>query len=450
MTPRLVVIVALLPTLARAQAELGLDLSPESNVKSVVLIPPIYKHSSSEGGSFAGFSSTKVTERLDTASHRKLVSALEKKLGKGKVISADATARAISKEGLKPAALRTATGMAQLAKATESAWVLFYSYSEGTLSAAIYDLFGEATGKSAQVLQVQPTTLSAAKAEVLQQKLTEHLVELSKPKAEEVATKVAPPPPEEEVTGEVESEIERDQRAQRSIIHPTDLTRPRVLFAVGFGGSVRSQSLRGDLASDLSAQSTGALPGIALFAQVNPLHFLPGWSEGPYSDAFIDAHYRRSFMKATGQGSLAGQSCSVLDDEFQIRGNFRWRLGGMLPSVGLGAGWAQERSVYTSCSFPVASAIYRGIDVQLKVRQPIFRDWVALDVSVGPRALLTGPLAPKGGLSWAFEGWVEAKPISLIFVRGGARVFRAVLSDGVGVASTDLRTFFAFEAGVHL
>ncbi len=436
-------------------AELGLDLSAESTVKEVVLIPPIYRVASSEGGAFSGFQSAKVSEKLDSASHKRLVAALEKILGAKKVIATDATLAAIKKEGLSPAELRTPQGMAQLAKATGAAWVVYYDVKSGVLSSAIYTLLGETTGKSAQISGVQVASLQPAQADELQKQIAAHLVALTQAKPELAKAPepapVAPPPAEEEVSGEVESEIARERAARRGIVETVDSSRPRVVLAVGGGAAWRSQRVSGDAAPSLAELKNDTAPGLALYAQVSPLHFIEAFKDKPYSDLFIDVNWRHAFVRARAAGgSLDGQSCSVVDDEVQLRGNFRWRLGGMLPSIGVGAGWAQERAAFTGCELPVVSAIYRGVDVQLRIKQPVFRDLVALDVAFGPRILIGGPLAPKTGLSLAGEAWLEAQPWSLLFLRGGARFFRAVMSDDVGVATQDVRAFFALEAGVHL
>lgn len=447
---RLALALLAISSTALAQAELGLDLSPESQVKTVVLVPPVYRVTSSEGA-FSGFSAAKTTEKLDAASHKKLAQALEKILGAGKVISTEATLQGIAKEKLTIAALRTPNGMAQLAKSTNAAWVVFYEFTRGQLGASVYSLLGDMTGKAAQIINANPGSLTPAQTEDIQKKLAAHLVELTKAKPDEARVEApAPPPAEEDVSGEVESEIARDRANRRSIIETVDLTRPRVVLAIGGGASIRNQLVGGDAAGSLAELRNDSAPGLAVYAQVNPLHFLERFRDTPYSDLFIDANWRRSFVRARGSGSLDGQSCSVTDDEFQVRGNFRWRLGGMLPSIGLGVGWAQERAVFTGCDLPVVSAVYRGVDLQLRIRQPLFRDLVSLDVAFGPRVLLTGPLAPKAGLSLAGEGWIEAKPWSLLFLRGGVRFFRAVLSDDVGVVTADVRAFVALEAGVHL
>ncbi len=447
---RLALALLVISSMAHAQ-ELGLDLSAESRVKEVVLIPPVYKVTSTEG-SFSGFSAAKTVEKLDTVAHKRLVAALEKALGSGKVLSTEATLQALAKEKLSIAALRTPSGMAQLAKATSAAWVIYYGFEKGVLSASIYTLLGETTGKAAQLQGVQVGGLQPAQADELQKKLAAHLVELTKAKPEETTAQLPPPPPpaEEEVSGEVESEIARDREKNKGIVESVDLSRPRAVLAVGGGASYRNQLVGGDNRGSLAELRNDSAPGIAVFVQVNPLHFIERFRDAPYSDVFIDANWRRSFVRARGSGSLDGQSCSVTDDEFQVRGNFRWRLGGMLPSVGIGAGWAQERAAFVGCDLPVVSAIYRGVDLQVRVKQPIFRDVVSLDVAFGPRVLMTGPLAPKAGVGLAGEAWLEAKPWSLLFVRGGARFFRAVMSDDVGIVTADVRAFFALEAGVHL
>ena len=96
----------------------------------------------------------------------------------------------------------------------------------------------------------------------------------------------------------------------------------------------------------------------------------------------------------------------------------------------------------------MASTTARGIDVQLQVEQPLVVDRLALKVSAGPRFLMKGDGADPQGLSLAGEAWLEAKPVSVLFARGGARLVRNRLVTPDGLALVDLRVFYAMEVGV--
>lgn len=424
--------------------ELGLDLTPESSVKPVVLAPPIYR--AATAGGFAGFDSSK--EKVDPAALKKQVAALQKALGaKERVVSAENTMAAYGREKLSVALLRTPSGLARLAKATDAAWaVLLETSKQGVTTATIFSMLGEPAG-------LKPR--SSSNPEQLAKELAQDFVELSKPKPEELAAAAPPPAPpaEEDVTGEVDQEMALD--ASRRRVGGTsfaDPTRVRAVVLVGVGAQLRNQTVSGD--SSLAELRSNATVSLALYAQLYPLQLVPALERGRLADLNVDLNYRRAFVRATGtSGDVSGQSCSVTDDDLQVRGTYRYQLGASgsrLPSVGLSGGWAQERSEFSSCSLPVVSALYRGIDVQLRVKQPLYFDWLSFDLAVGPRFLLAGPTAQRPGFSVAGEAWVEAKPYSMLFLRGGARLFRAQLADAAGLSTADLRVFVAFEAGAFL
>lgn len=430
--------------------DLGLDLSPEGRVKTVVVAPPLYKGQGAPTG-FAGVA-TKLVDKLDFAVNKKLTVALGIKLGADKVVAADKVQVAISKEGIKAASLRTASGLAQLAQATQASWVVYCETNKSGLTASIYDGAGKASGKSVTLAGVQVGAISAAQLDKVVTELAAQLVELSKPSKEELQAQ-APPPPSDvgpDIAGEVESEIalERARRAEAQAVEAR--TRPRAVLAVGAGTSWGSQRPLGDSAQGLASLEGGASAGLALYAQVSPLAFVPSLADKAWSDVFVDLNYRRSLSRIQGvSAGLEGTSCPVTDDDFQLRANFRYRLGeGYLPRVGLGVGWAQERQT-VGCALPVASGTYRGVDLQLRALQPIWQQKVGLDFAIGPRFLVPGPQA-TASVGFAVEAWVEARPVRLVFLRGGGRLFRAAVADGNGLSSIAVRAFLGLEAGVAL
>jgi hypothetical protein len=108
-------------------------------------------------------------------------------------------------------------------------------------------------------------------------------------------------------------------------------------------------------------------------------------------------------------------------------------------------GLAQEQTT-ADCSASVPSLVYRGLDLQLRYKQPLGGDVFALDLAAGPRVLFSGPQAPSPGFSFAGELWLEVKPVSVLFLRAGARLSRLVLAnDALGFV--DLRTFVGAEVG---
>ena len=101
-----------------------------------------------------------------------------------------------------------------------------------------------------------------------------------------------------------------------------------------------------------------------------------------------------------------------------------------------------------ACDLPVLSTSYRGADVQLRVRQPLYKNLVSLDLAVGPRFLFSGPSASPG-FSIGGEAWVEATPVSYLFGRVGGRVSRLQVSNGTALTVLDTRMFFALEVGAY-
>ena len=92
------------------------------------------------------------------------------------------------------------------------------------------------------------------------------------------------------------------------------------------------------------------------------------------------------------------------------------------------------------------STTWRGVDAQLRIRQPLFRDLVTLELIGGPRILLPGPLAASPGFSLSAEAWLEVKPVSVLFARAGVRYSRLQAANPT-LAAVDSRTFLALELG---
>ena len=274
--------------------------------------------------------------------------------------------------------------------------------------------------------------------------VVKQLFEAAKKRAPTVETA---PPPEDEFD---EPEIYAPVAPKKSLWLP-DPSRPRVVVSVGPGGVARSLALSGEAAASLAELRNGTIIGLGLYAQLAPLQMLESTAGKAWSDLELELHYRRAFARAQGlAGTVEGQSCAMTDDDLQSRVSWRYRLGeGMLPSLGVGVGYSQERTAF-SCDFPVVSAAYRGADVQLRARQPRYRDLAALDLSFGPRFLLGGPDARSTGASFAGEAWVEAHPWSFLFARAGVRVSRLSVASDAGVSVVDTRTFFALELGAFL
>jgi len=435
-----------------AEKSLELDLSSTADVKAVLILPPIVKVTSSTGG-FSGFDTKKVSEKFDLAAHKRLVSSFEKQLD-GKVIPAELTASVVTKEGLTPASVRTPVGLQKLARVTNVAYLVVTEMNKtGALVGTIYD----ATGKQ----QGQPSFVNNAAG--LTQKHTDdmaayvakELVPVSKAAAAAAAALAAAnapkevsvplPPPEEDVTEPV---TEFATVNHKSFFEP-DPAKPRLLVSVGPGAVLRNADIGGTRAASLAEVRSGTVVGLGVYAQLSPLQFFEATAGKKWSDLELEVNWRQAFVNAKGiEGSVSGQTCSMSDDDLQLRATYRYRLGdagSYLPSLGVGGGFSQERTTF-QCSFPVVSMTYRGVDAQLRVKQPLYKNVLSLDLAVGPRFLFGGPSASPG-FSIGGEAWVEAKPISFLFARAGGRVSRLQVSDGAALTVVDTRMFFALEVG---
>lgn len=433
---------------ASGQGELELDLSAPHDFSQVVALPPVLKVTSKQGG-FVGFDSKKTKLKWDTAAHKRLVEALSKALD-GKVIPADMTLGVLTKAGVTPANADEAEPQSRLARALNVAWVVRFELTAShALVARISDFEGKPAGDAVTVEKAagvkQPT------AETMAELLAKQLRALAKARADARAAAIAAAqlkPVEQVVDAELNAAVAKLEAKQPE---PTPYvpspSTPRLSVVVGPGVATRSLTVGGQDAPALAELRNAAVVGLGFAVQVQPLQFFEKTKGRRYSDLEAELHYRRAFAHANGvAGAVDGESCAMTEDDVQVRGTWRYRFSDRtyVPSVGVGAGFSQEQTQF-SCSLPLVSAVYRGADVQLRVRQPLYRDLVALDVAVGPRFLIGGADA-RPGFSFAGEAWVEARPWSFLFARGGARVSRLQLSTS-GLAVVDTRGFFAVELG---
>jgi hypothetical protein len=252
----------------------------------------------------------------------------------------------------------------------------------------------------------------------------------------------APPPVEDEVDPELTAPV-----AARAAWQP-DANRVRAAVTVGAGAVLRGLELSGEGAATLAELRNGPVPGLGVYVQLKPLELFDGTAGKRWSDLELELHYRRAFVRATGVGGdLEGQSCTMSDDDVQARLTWRWRLGEhpLATSLGVAGGFSHEATLF-ACALPVVSTTWRGVDAQLRVRQPLWREVLALELSVGPRFLLGGPDAPRPGFSFGGEAWLELKPASVFFARAGVRASRlAAATDALAVVDT--RVFLALEVG---
>lgn len=436
-----------------------IDLSTAGAVEGVLLVPPIVRVTQSQGG-FSGFDTKKTFEKFDLAAHKRFVTSLQKQL-EGKVLAADVTANLIAKEGLTVALSRTPAGLAKLAAAAKVGFIVTLELNKtGALAATIHDSAGVAKGEP--VLVSNAAGLTQKNADELSPLLSKALIEAAKvippapPTASTVRTceqgcpggKVCDPTSNVCIDEEVIDAPPPDVVAPVAEAWRPDPDATRVAVAVGGGGVLRVLTVAGEASTSLAELRNGAVAGLGVYAQVQPLQFIPSLAGRRWSGLEVEVHFRRAFVRATVvEGAATGSTCSMTDDDLQVRGSYRFKVaeGTYAPLVGLGGGWSQERTLFDACALPLPSAAYRGIDAQVRYRQPLFRNLLALDLSFGPR-ILQGDSATATRLSMAGEAWLELKPVSVLFVRGGARGSRLWASQP-GLSLVENRFFFALEAG---
>ena len=336
---------------AAFNGDLELDLSSTSDVKNVLLLPPLVQVAVKPSGlSFAGVEA-KMVERFDNAGLAKLFPAFSKELS-GRVVSVDATLMVMKREQLKASQAKQPATLARAAKAADAAWVIVFEVAKnGTLTATIHDALGESQGTAVvlpQAAALKPKDTSAVAAAVVKQ-----LADLSAPKTNAVSEPApvvleSTPPAgseSEDVAGDVDVELRRE-RQSRVLGMKVDHSQVRWVVATGAGASTRSLGVSGEGVTRLAELRNQAAPGWGVYVNVAPLKFVEAWAERPWSELQVFGHYRKGFVRATGASpGLEGQSCGVIDDDFQVGGRAGYKLGkGYWPVVGVAGAWTQERA----------------------------------------------------------------------------------------------------------
>ncbi len=424
-----------------------LERSESASLHGVLALPPVASVVVGKKGAFVGVDTRKTVERFDVAAHEKLVTALNKRLG-GKVLAADLAQGVLAKEGFGPSVLGKPAALAQLAKVSNADWLIAFSLSRANLlTATLLDPEGRPVGENCVLNNVTPG-LTETQAESMASFVVPRLLAVEKARVAALAAKApvieAPPPPPEEL---VDPELEQLKVVERPTGWAPDRNRVRALVAIGPGAALRGLALGGETAASLADLDSNGVVGLGVAAQVLPLEFFDATAGRAWSQLSLEVHYRHAFVRAQGvAGGLEGTSCSMTDDDLQLRAGWRYRLGdGYLPTIGIAGGWSQEQTRF-DCSLPLVSTTWRGIDAQLRVRQPVYRDLVTLELLGGPRFLLPGPLVTSPGFSLSAEAWLEVKPVSVLFARAGVR-FSRLQATNPSLTAVDTRTFLAVELG---
>ena len=445
----LVAVASLAALAAPAEPSLGLDLSDSATLKGVLVLPPVTTVVVGKKGAFAGLDTRKTVERFDAPAHEKLVRSFDPELT-GKVLPADVADELIKKLKVGPGEIDTEAELAKLADAAHVEWVLGFTLSKtNLLTARIYDPKGKLQGEPIVIADVKPG-LTDAQARSCASQVVPRLLALEKERAAKAAKDKpvvqAPPPetlppPEDDI---VDTELQKLEQKRDTGWHP-DPDRVRFLVAVGPGAALRDFRTARETANGLATLNNGTVPGIAVTAQLFPLEFFDASGGKAWSQLSLEANYRRSFVSAT---SSTGEACSMTDDDLQLRAGWRYRFGSgdsMLPTIGIAGGWSQEQTQF-ACNLPLVSTQWRGVDAQLRLRQPLFKSIVTLELIGGPRVILPGEFAKSPGFSVSAEAWLEVKPVSVLFARAGGR-FSRLQAANPDLIAVDTRTFLAVELG---
>ncbi|HEY1088058.1 MAG TPA: hypothetical protein VGE37_10200 [Archangium sp.] len=425
----------------------------QESLKGVLLLPPVSTVTVGKKGAFVGVDTRKTVERFDAAAHKRLVGAFDAKL-KGKVLRADVAQGLLDKAKVTVATLDKPGTLEGIAKAANVDWLVTFSISKNNLlTAQVRDSSGKPTGESVFLSDAAPGLSDAQAARVADQ-VVPKLLAVEKARLDAIAEAARraeaekPLPPEELVDAELQQLAAKKEKRSDAAGWVPDRSRVRAWAAIGPGTALRGLEVGGEGANQLAELENGAVAGLGVAASIQPLEFIESLSGKAWSQLSVEVHYRRAFVQARGVGgSVEGETCTMTDDDLQLRLGWRYRLGGAdsyLPTIGLAGGWSAEQTRF-ECSLPLLSTTWRGVDAQLRVRQPLYKDVVTLELVGGPRFLLGGPLASPG-FSLSGEAWLEVKPLSILFTRAGVRASRLTAANP-DLSAVDSRAFFAVELG---
>lgn len=414
---------------------LGLDLSSEAPIPEgprVLVVPPVRG------------------PRIDARGYHRLMVALVPRLG-ARLVPEDETARAIRELRLSPAALRTPEGLARLAERVGAERAVTFEVSRRDLNVRVYAPPEPEVTASFQAERA--AALTAKDAETVAAELME--------RASDALTPPPPPAPEPEapVVASVEPEtpivdqdlIEERAASDRRPSAPSGPARaPRVLLGVGAGADLRSFGMTGPATELVAPVETRTLPQVAVSLSLFPLQLLDPSASASWSDAVLEGRFRRSLASVSyqQQDGTAG-SCGLDDDELLLRGAWRYRLGGRLPSIGVGLGFSAERSQF-DCPVPIVSTRYRALEASVRARQLLWGERLAIDALVGPRILFSGPTADSTGTAFMGELGVMLRLTPLFFTRANARLVSTRLGQADRLDIDDMRTTLGLEMGVSL
>jgi hypothetical protein len=401
--------------------------------------------------------------RPDAPGFRLLCAALREELGE-RLVAEEESLKAIALA--KPEASRDAKG---IAAAVGAELAIAFEVSEGKLWARLYGPSG--LGPAAVASIAWPHKLDAAQARALVGRLLAagKGTLASVPRAQAEAAAIPPPavplPPDplpppplapspspvrivEASSASREAAFEGvDEELARE--RPPPRMAPVALLLVGPG--MVSRRLRAAPGPDIVPQTDGMMFGLGLDARFFPVRLDPDGARGPFSDLSLEVHYRRTLSHAVVKGGADdGATCGVDDDEILARLAYRYPLPGRyLPRVGLSAAFTNER-VLARCGAPALSTRFRTVELHLTALEPILGESLQVEVSGGPRLVVSPHATSTPARSFSLEIWLAAHPRWWLYARAGGRYADTREETVQGVSVTEQRVFAGVEIGASL
>ncbi len=424
---------------------LGLDLSGKdaSDGSSLSVGPPV-----------AATPSFLADGSPDVPGFRLLFAALRERLGE-RLVAEEKTLKAIA--FAPPEARGDAKG---IAAALGAELAIAFDVSRGKLWARLYG--PAAQGPAAEASIPWPHKLDAARARTLVGRL---LVAgkgtlTSAPRAKAVAAEVPPPvppplqdpslPPLDEAAPPAPAPMEAgidgvDQELARE--RPLPRVAPVALLLVGPG--TVSRSLRASPGP--VPQTDGMMFGLGVDARFFPVRLNPRGARGPFSDLSLEGHYRRTLAHAVVKGGADdGVTCGIDDDEVLVRLAYRYPIPGrFLPRVGLSTAFSSER-VLEHCRAPALATRSRTVELHLTALEPILGESLQVEVSGGPRFVVSPHAADVPARSFSLEIWLTSHPRWWLYARAGGRYTSTREETVEGVSVDEQRVFAGVELGASL
>ncbi|MGC4118095.1 MAG: hypothetical protein QM765_26800 [Myxococcales bacterium] len=451
--PALTAALLLSPAAARGADALGLDLSSGANKDASLGLDLSEKFEGdfTQGARVVAIPPLRASDgRPDLVAFRLIHEALSARLGE-RFVGLEATVKAIEEARLRGPAVTTSEGITKIAVSVKAPRVLLFTFEKGfKLTAVALSKPSAMPTRQNAWPWTKKTDLAVVKGwmDLFLMANRDVLLPPPQPKQEPVVAQVA-----QEGVGDTENEVSREaERAKRDAQSAME-KRPMAMVLVGAGATLRDFTAR--TSRPIVPQAQGPMTGFSVDLALYPFRMIEGMKDvagGKLNDFSFEGHYRRTFANARfgGTDPSLPPACGVEDDETIARAAYRYDFGGPWPRVGISFGMAWERALM-KCDEPVLSTRYNSTELHLKILQPIVGEQLQLELSGGPRFLVSTRAAGNADRAFSAEAWVVGHPVEYFYVRGGGRWTNTRLRTyPEGIAITDIRYFVGLEVGAAL